>query len=260
MVHRVEGEGPRSLVHPEMPQHRPGALTHGVRWGWIATNVAAHASPPRVPKPVVKTTEPATVARLIRAAEESDPELAVYIRLAAVTGARPGEMCGLRWDDLDTDAGELDTRRRVVKTSPEATVQDLTKTGKTRRIPLDAGTLEILNTYRRFCEDRAQAAGTKIVDDAYLFTESADGSAFWRPDTTSRRFRYLCDKNGFMGIPLYGLRHQAATTMIDKGIDAKTVSDRLGNSVTTVLSTYTRARTSADRSAADLMGSMFDEQ
>jgi hypothetical protein len=45
--------------------------------------------------------------------------------------------------------------------------------------------------------------------------------------------------------------------MIDAGVDAKTVSERLGNSVTTVLTTYTRART-ADRAAADLMGSIYD--
>jgi len=54
------------------------------------------------------------------------------------------------------------------------------------------------------------------------------------------------------------LRHQAATVMIDAGIDAKTVSERLGNSVATVLTTYTRARTAADRAAADLMGSIYD--
>ena len=56
---------------------------------------------------------------------------------------------------------------------------------------------------------------------------------------------------------LYSLRHQAATTMIDNGIDARTVSERLGNSVATVLGTYTRARTAADRNAAELMGRLY---
>ncbi len=235
-----------------------GALTHGVRWGWIAMNVAVQASPPRVPTPVVKTPDPATVGKLIGAGKEIDPEMAVYIRLAAVTGARPGEMCGLRWEDLDTETGELDIRRRVVKTSPEATVQDLTKTGKTRRIPLDARTVDVLTAHRRTCEERAAEAATSIAETGYIFSDSVDASTFWRTDSASRRFRSLCNKTGWKGFPLYGLRHQAATTLIDKGVDAKTVSDRLGNSVTTVLSTYTRARTSADRSAADLMGSIFD--
>jgi site-specific recombinase XerD len=57
---------------------------------------------------------------------------------------------------------------------------------------------------------------------------------------------------------LYALRHQAATTLIDRGVDAKTVSERLGNSVATVLGTYTRARSSADRQAASIIASAID--
>ena len=58
---------------------------------------------------------------------------------------------------------------------------------------------------------------------------------------------------------LYSLRHQAATTMIDQGVDAKTVSERLGNSVATVLGTYTRARSAADREAAEMLGRLYAE-
>ena len=59
-------------------------------------------------------------------------------------------------------------------------------------------------------------------------------------------------------VPLYALRHQAATTMIDAGVDAKTASDRLGNSVATILSTHTRGRTEADVAAANLLGNLYD--
>ena len=59
-------------------------------------------------------------------------------------------------------------------------------------------------------------------------------------------------------VPLYALRHQAATAMIDAGVDAKTAPDRLGNSVATILSTYTRGRTEADVAAANLLGNLYD--
>ena len=58
--------------------------------------MAELASPPSVPKPVVRTPEPDQVHRMLAKTAEVDPEFAVCIRLAAVTGARPGEMCGLR--------------------------------------------------------------------------------------------------------------------------------------------------------------------
>jgi len=145
------------------------------------------------------------VRRIQATTAKVDPDFAVYIRLAAVTGARPGEICGLRWADVGWDNGEITLHR-----------------------------------------------------DAHLFSSSADGTAFWQPASVSRRFRTILHRHGLEHVTLYSLRHQAATVMIDAGIDAKTVSERLGNWVTTVLTTYTRARTAADRAAADLMGSIYD--
>ena len=58
--------------------------------------------------------------------------------------------------------------------------------------------------------------------------------------------------------PRYALRHRAATTMIDAGVDAKAASDRLGNSVATIPSTYTRGRTEADVAGANLLGNLYD--
>ena len=234
-----------------------GALTQGVKWGWIGVNVAAAAKPPPVPKPVVTTPEPAIVRNLVETATAVDPELATFLRLSAVTGARPGEMCGLRWQDLDETAGELEIKRRIVRAAPRPVVQELTKTGKTRRIPLDPQTCEILARHRQHMEERAEAIGTVLHPNAYLFSDAADGSEHWRPDSTSRRFRTVCQRSG-VRVTLYALRHQAATTLIDRGVDAKTVSERLGNSVATVLGTYTRARSAADRQAASIIARALD--
>ncbi len=235
------------------------ALAQAVRWGWVSSNVAALARPPMVPKAVVATPTPAAVRRILTVAREQDPELAVYLHVAAVTGARPGEMCGLRWSDIDVDESELFISRRILEVKPQPKVQDLTKTGKTRRIPLDAATIRVLLEFRNDRQQLADALGATLAAEAYVFSDTIDGSGFWRPDSTSRRFRKLRDDHGFDNVTLYSLRHQAATTMIDNGIDARTVSERLGNSVATVLGTYTRARTTADRNAADLMGRLYAE-
>ena len=191
---------------------------------------------------------------------EADNVDAIHARVrwdAAVTGARPGEMCGLRWGDVDVERGEVRIVRRIVRVQPEPKVQDLTKTGKTRRIPLDPNVLDVLVAYRSDRETVAAACGMVLSPDAYVFSDTVDGTGFWRPDSTSRRFRQLRIDHRLDNVSLYSLRHQAATTMIDHGIDPKTVSERLGNSVATVLGTYTRARTDADRDAANLLGSLY---
>ncbi len=71
------------------------ALTQGVRWGWITHNPAIDASPPRVPMRELKPP-PDQVVQLFRLAQESDPELATFIMLAASSGARRGELIALR--------------------------------------------------------------------------------------------------------------------------------------------------------------------
>lgn len=97
-----------------------------------------------------------------------------------------------------------------------------------------------------------------LGSDAHVFSNDPAGGVFWQPASVSRRFRTILRRHSLEHVTLYSLRHQAATVMIDSGVDPKTVSERLGNSVATVLTTYTRARTAADRAAADLMGSMYD--
>lgn len=235
-----------------------GALTQGVKWGWVSTNVARQSSPPSVPKSVVATPSPSSVGDFIRLISDVDADLACYIRLSAVTGARPGEMCGLRWRDIAWDKGEIAIERRIVRAEPEHIVKDLTKTGKTRRVPIDAGTMEFLRAHRIRYEERAAAVGIAPDDDSYVFSDAADNSVFWQQGSVSRRFRTLRSRAGLEGVPLYSLRHQAATALIDLGIDPKTVADRLGNSVATVLGTYTRARSEADRSAGEMMGNLLD--
>jgi integrase len=90
------------------------ALAQRVRWGWIARNPAEQASPPRVPRPKIRPRTPDQVAHLVEAASGYDPTLAVFVPLAAVTGARRSELLALRWTDIDLDIGVVDVARGVV--------------------------------------------------------------------------------------------------------------------------------------------------
>ena len=58
------------------------------------------------------------VLDLLEAAERDNPDLAVSLILAAVTGAPRGELCALRWTDIDTDDATV-TFSRVISLGPE---------------------------------------------------------------------------------------------------------------------------------------------
>ncbi|HET6954860.1 MAG TPA: hypothetical protein VFI47_31150 [Acidimicrobiales bacterium] len=89
------------------------ALTVGVRWGWLGANPALVAMPPRTITRPIQPPSPDQVGQLLAAAR-SNPDLAAFVFLAAPTGARRGELCGLRWRDLDAADGQLDIVRTII--------------------------------------------------------------------------------------------------------------------------------------------------
>ena len=62
--------------------------------------------------------DPQAVVRLIEAAGRVNPALPLYFRLAASTGARRGEMCGLHWRNVDLDNKMLHIAGAVVHVNP----------------------------------------------------------------------------------------------------------------------------------------------
>jgi integrase len=84
------------------------ALAQAVTWRLLAHNVATGATPPPRPHRKVVALAPKQVALLLDAADHSaSPWLGPWTMLAAATGARNGELCGLEWADLDLDAGTV---------------------------------------------------------------------------------------------------------------------------------------------------------
>jgi integrase len=108
------------------------ALRQAVRWGWIPRSPSDSATPPRA-----ATTEPAApsveeVRRLLVAAESYNPDLASMLWVAATTGMRRGELCGLQWSDVDVAEATL-TVRRSITDLPGRVEARSTKSGRVRR-------------------------------------------------------------------------------------------------------------------------------
>lgn len=102
------------------------ALGRAVKWGMEPSNPADRATPPGLSRWTVSAPAVADVQRLIAATESSQPILAAGIALAAVTGARRGELCALRWSDFDRG-------RRLLTIARSLTVIDGVVTEASRR-------------------------------------------------------------------------------------------------------------------------------
>ena len=111
------------------------ALGQAGRWGWIPANPAALASPPHPGPTDIRPPGPEELSQLLEAVYEADPDFAVLLWLAATTGARRGELCALRWSNVDLGAGELLIVRNLIVRGGQLLEKD-TKTHAARRIAL----------------------------------------------------------------------------------------------------------------------------
>lgn len=233
------------------------ALVQGMKWGWIGTNPAAAATPPRVAPPDIKPPSGGELARLLQRALEASPELACYLVLAAATGARRSEVIALRWIDLDLDGRTVDIHRGIVF-GPKGLVEKDTKTHAARRVSLDARTVELLSEHHQRMVERAAMCRLVLASDAFIFSDAADGSESWFPDSVSRSFKRLCRREGLGHVRLHDLRHFVATQLLGAGVDVRTVAGRLGHrNAATTLNVYAHFLEQTDRAAADIMGDVI---
>jgi integrase len=234
------------------------ALGQGVRWGWLTTNPADHATPGRPKRNEIAPPSPDAVVMLIEKAGTVNPALPVFLRLAAGTGARRGELCALRWENVDFEGRQLVIDRALVEIGGDVIEKD-TKTHAARRVGLDTGTLEMLRAHRAEREDLARACGATVLPDSFLFSHEVDGSEPWRPGYVTTAFTRIRDELGLGTVRLHDLRHFTATRLLAAGKDIRTVSGRLGHAnAATTLGVYAHFLQASDHDAADAIGALLD--
>lgn len=234
-----------------------GALRQAVKWRWLATSPARDATLPRPTRAAITPPSPEQARTLLGFADEHSLEIGMFIRLAAALGARRGEVCGLRWTDLDEAAGTVTIKRAVVDVAGKVHVKD-TKTHAERTVTVDAGTLALLADHLRAMSDRAAECGTVLAKDAYVLSPEPDGTKPLRPERATNVFRVLRAKAGVPDARLHDLRHFVATQLIGAGHDIRTVSGRLGHAKTsTTLDIYAAFLRPQDKAAADTLGDLL---
>lgn len=225
-----------------------GACRRAVRWGWLARNPCMDAQPPRLrpPCPCPPTSEQA--ARILAAAW-ADPDRGPLVWLAMVTGARRGELCAVRWSDLDPVGRVLVIERSIAQMGSQVWEKD-TKLHARRHIVLDAKTVAMLTEYRGRREERAARAGTVLSRGAFVFSPAADGHRCLAPASVTNWYRRLTRGLGIT-TTWHKLRHYSATTLITAGVDLRTVAGRLGHADGgTTLKYYTAWVREADQRAS----------
>lgn len=227
------------------------ALNQSVKWGLLERSPAAQASPPSVERNEPDAPTPGEIKLLIERAEEKDPELATLLLVAATTGCRRGELCRLRWSDVNFEKGVLLVRRSVSDLPGRVEIRS-TKTGHIRKMALDTATRSVLELLRERAAAHSASVGTSLEADAYLWSSSPDYLSPLRPGGVTSRFIALRNDLGLTHIRLLHLRHFAATIMLAGGIDGGWQA--WDTRPTLTLQTYAHVMDVSDRRAAEVVG------
>lgn len=141
--------------------------------------------------------------------------------LCLFTGIRAGELCAIKWDDIDISEKKLSVRKtlqRLRTSKPEGCKTEVKllepkSSSSVRDIPLPDALMELLEKF--------------YISGAFLLT--GENSRFIEPRTMQNRFKKIIAACGIQDANFHTTRHTFATRCIELGFDVKSLSEILGH-------------------------------
>lgn len=181
---------------------------------------------------------------------------ALAARIALATGMRRGEVVGLTWGSVDLANGRIRVKQAV--TVYQEVKEPKSEAGK-RVINIDAKTLDHLSAWKVRQREELEKICLDQTDDTPVCCSDTGG--YINPHNMTHWWLSFTKANGFNGLKLHELRHTQATQLVANGVDMKTVQRRLGHSTASLtMNLYAHALPENDRTAADMIGSLFSSK
>jgi len=202
----------------------------------------------------------------LKATEGFGAQARAFYALALDTGARKGELCGLRWANVDRESNTVTIVEQLVKPGPDP-VFGPPKNGVNRTIKISPQTVDLLRAHRRQQNELKLKNGKHYHDRGLVFakewnilTRSKDslGDPIAMNNLGQREFARIIEAAGIRRIKFHGLRHTCATLLLKARIPVHVVSRRLGHKkVEITWNIYAHVLPSMQEEAAEVMGSIL---
>ena len=193
-----------------------GIMRYAVRHRYIDYNPVADAERPRgqgaVNKAKIRPLKPSEINTLLDAIENYKYKL--LVKTAIMTGARQGEILGLKWSDVEWDKSQIHIQRTFNKGAgykPKSKSSD-------RRIDLGPGLLRELKRWRL----RSQ--------NTDLIFPNEEGGPMDQANMVKRYFRPALKRAGLDKVRFHDLRHTYASLLVDQGENIKYIQTQMGHS------------------------------
>lgn len=232
-------------------------LEQAVKDGLIPFNIAARATPPKVEQKAVNYFQPETVAAIRDALDAEPMKWKVLTHLFLITGARRGEIVGLKWSMVDFNRSKIHICNNLLY-APDVGIYEATaKTDKSDRyVSLPSETMQLLKQYKAWQAAERLRLGEYYHDQGYLFTK--DNGSPMHPDSVTSWLDKFSKRHGLPHINPHAFRHTMASILIRNKQDIVSISKRLGHAKTsTTTDIYSHVIAEADEESAEILSEIF---
>lgn len=233
-------------------------LKQAVKQGLISDNPARsdRLTLPKQPKPRIDIFTKQEAAKILTALEKEPLQFQVMIQLAIYTGARRGELVGLKFSDFDFLNHKVTIERAAIKLKGQETRTKPPKDYETRTVAINPTCTNLVAKLREEKEKIKAEIGNKWCGENWVFTKW--NGEIMNPQTPSRQFSKFLKKNGMQHRKFHALRHTSATLLLYSGINIKQVQARLGHSDIETTNKYLHCIEEADEQAARALTKLLE--
>ncbi|ANU55823.1 site-specific integrase [Acutalibacter muris] len=250
----------RSLSAKTVVEHHrliSTVLEQASKEGLVPFNVAGKATLPKVEKKEVNYFQPEQVAAIRETLETEPIKWRTITHLLLITGARRGEILGLKWDKVDFEAEHIHICNSVLYSADIGIYESTPKTATSNRyVSLPRETMEMLREYRIWQNTERLRLGTYYENQGFVFTQ--DNGCPMHPDSVTDWLAKFSKRHGLPHITTHAFRHTMASMLYFNGVDSVSISKRLGHAqVSTTANIYAHVMEEADERNADILAEVF---
>ena len=196
------------------------------------------------------------VRRFLSEARKRGTQCEAFYSTALETGMRKGELCGLKWEDVDLENRLISVRRTLIKAGPDP-VMGTPKTGRGRAIAISPGLAKLLARHKAEQNEQRLRLGSLYHNHGFVFAKQT-GEPLQMNNFGQREFTRLIEASGVKKIRFHDLRHTCATLLLAHGMHPKIVQERLGHSnISMTLDRYSHVTPTMQENAAQVMGDIL---
>lgn len=235
-------------------------LDQAVKEGLIPSNPADRVMLPKAEKKEVNYFQPETVAA-IRDALESEPiKWKTLTHMLLITGARRGEILGLKWENVDFKGSRIYICNNILYTTERGIYEETPKTERSKRyVSLPAETMQLLKKYQLWQYEERLRMGEYFQYRGFVFSQ--DNGSPMHPDSVTDWLGKFSKRHNLPHVNPHAFRHTMASMLYFNGVDSVSISKRLGHAqVSTTANIYAHAMEEVDKKNADILAEIFLKQ